>query len=114
MNNNKIIIGASFYGILQTRDNINSSWKYSSNLSYNVIVSDYLNNNSYIYNYDNIANAPYLISNDALTFISYDDEVSIAAKCNFVNVNGLAGVFSWHSGLDYNDVLLSSMYNGLK
>ena len=117
VSNNKIIIGAAFYGILQTRtltDGVYSSWTKNSNPSYGEIVQEYLNKENYTYYYDSNANAPYLLSDDGLTFISYDDETSIIAKCNYANTNGLAGVFAWNCTLDYNDTLLSTIYNGLK
>ena len=118
VSNNKIIIGAAFYGILQTwgynEDTLKDQWNYSSNPSYSKIIQEYLNKENYTYYYDSNANAPYLLSDDGLIFISYDDETSIIAKCNYANTNGLAGVFAWNCTLDYNDTLLSTIYNGLK
>ena len=48
--------------------------------------------------------APFLFNGS--TFISYDDERSLACKCRYVKEEGIGGIFYWcHSG-DTSGVLL--------
>lgn len=112
VSNSKIIIGSGFYGIVQTRKSTTAAWEYSTNPSYSIIKNDYLNNSSFVSYYDETCQAPYLISNDGLTFVSYDNVRSINAKCEYVIDNNLAGIFAWHCGLDGGE-LLNSFKDGL-
>ncbi len=108
----KIIIGSGFYGIIQNRTVINGQWTSNSNVSYTVIKNNYLTDSNYAQYYDENSQAPYLISADRLTFISYENATSIKAKCNYAIENGLAGIFAWQYGLDDGD-LLNAFKEGL-
>ena len=109
----KIIIGSGFYGIKQIRTTNNDSWTSGGSLAYSKIANDYLPDiENYIYNYDNIAQVPYLISKDGLTFISYENEISVLAKCKYAKDNNLAGVFAWQYALDNGD-LFGALKEGL-
>jgi len=66
----------------------------------------------YTYYYDEVCQVPYLISVDRLTFVTYENATSVIAKCNYVIDNELAGIFSWHYGLDDGD-LLNAFKEGL-
>ena len=120
VSSSKLIVGSGFYGIIQIRDTINSSWyhpkkedvTYTINPSYKQIKQNYLNNANYTYYYDNICQVPYLISTDRLTFISYENETSVLAKCEYAKTKGLAGVFAWQAGLDDGD-LINAFKEGL-
>lgn len=109
---NKIIVGSGFYGIKQTRTLTSDSFANGSSVSYKAIKSTYLTDSSYKYYYDSVSQSPYLISNDGLTFISYENEISVKAKCKYVIDNNLAGVVAWHIGLDNGD-LINAMKEGL-
>jgi chitinase len=117
--NNKIIVGAAFYGIKQTRTydastQTWSSWINAGSVSYTNIISTYLNNSNYNYYYDSKAGVPYIISTDGKTFISYDNARSIADKSEYIIDNGLAGMMYWENGLDTTGTLLLAMQVGLK
>lgn len=110
--NSKIIIGSGFYGIVQTRTSTSSSWTYSDNPSYTTIKNDYLTDTTFSSYYDETCQVPYLISNDGLTFITYENATSINAKCEYVVNNQLAGIFAWHCSLDDGD-LINAFKDGL-
>ncbi len=120
VNSSKLIIGSGFYGIIQIRNTVNSSWyhpekdevTYTINPSYTEIKQNYLNNANYISYYDDVCQVPYLLSKDRLTFITYENETSVLAKCEYAKTNNLGGVFAWHAGLDDGD-LLNAVKEGL-
>lgn len=110
---NKIIIGSGFYGIKQTRTSVDSSWTSAGSVSYSNIYSNYLSDTiNYIYNYDSECQVPYLLSANKLTFITYENEISVLAKCEYAKNNNLAGVFAWQYALDNGD-LLKTLSEGL-
>lgn len=70
-----------------------------TNLQKNII-----DKNGYVSYWDDEAKAPFLFNGS--TFISYDDERSLACKCRYVKEEGIGGIFYWcHSG-DTSGVLL--------
>ena len=110
---NKLIVGAAFYGIRQTRSSTSDSWTYKGSVSYTSIVNDYLSSSDYDYYYDTNSQAPYLLSKDRLTFVSYDDPRSIKAKCDYILSDGLAGIMYWQNGQDTTGDLVSAIKEGL-
>ena len=69
-------------------------------MSYTNIKREYYNNGNE-YFYDNTTQNLFLVIKEprgkcACTMISYEDEVSIAAKANFVHAYGLGGTIIWH------------------
>ncbi|MBE6131583.1 MAG: hypothetical protein E7183_07655 [Erysipelotrichaceae bacterium] len=113
----KIVIGLAFYGkrTYSTGLNNRASGGYKS-ITYDLIVRDYLSrlNKDVIYGFDETAYAPYLIDKTNGYFITYDDEKSITAKCNYAVNNDLGGVMIWEIGQDTSDTLLSAVYNSMK
>lgn len=113
----KIVIGLAFYGRRTKATSLrgSASGGYKS-LVYDVIVKDYLSrlNNGVIYGYDEVSQAPYLIDTINGYFITYDDERSIKAKCNYAVDNKIAGVMIWEIGEDTTDTLLPVVYDVLK
>lgn len=61
--------------------------------------------------YDNVAEAAWLF--DGSTFISFDDERSIIAKCHYVNLHSLGGAMFWDYSMDYNGTVVGYIYNNL-
>ncbi len=114
---NKMVIGLSFYGKRTNATTLagKASGGYKS-LTYNVIANDYLSrlNQDVIYGYDEVAQAPYLLDKTNGYFITYEDERSIAAKCNYAVSNKLGGVMIWEIGQDSSDLLISAVYDGMK
>lgn len=110
---NKIIIGSGFYGIKQTRTSTSGTWSSAGSVSYKDIYTSYLSDTTnYTSYYDNNCQVPYILSKDKLTFISYENEVSVLAKCEYAKNNNLAGVFVWQYALDNGD-LLNTLSEGM-
>lgn len=109
---NKILVGLAFYGIKQTGSKgVGTSCSSSSSYTYRGIYQDYLSNprEGVEICFDEETASPYIY--DALNevFISYENELSIAAKCDYVNTLGLAGVMYWQDGHDNGDTLLDAI-----
>lgn len=114
----KIVIGAAFYsrmwkdvprlnnGLYQMAP---SSGGYGPN--YADLIASYINKNGFTRYWDDEAKAPYLF--DGSSFITYDDEQSLAAKCAYVHEHGLAGIMFWEHGCDLTLTLLDALYQGM-
>ena len=81
-------------------------------MTYDKIVSDYLNNSNFTRFYHSDAKVPWLWNGS--TFVSYDDAESIGLKAEYVNENSLAGAAIWQLGGNVNGTLLNALYNGLQ
>lgn len=64
--------------------------------------------------YDSSAAAPFLWNAEDSAFISYDDEVSLKAKMEYVKSMQLGGVMFWEYAEDTDGRLLGTIVNGLK
>jgi GH18 family chitinase len=102
----KINIGLAFYGrsqktngnpdlhtsTLRMPDSETFPDERGTPMFYSIIASQSLFN----YFWDNMAQAPFLKGkNDLNTFVSFDDEYSIALKARYVKYHGLAGTMVW-------------------
>lgn len=107
----KLLMGAAFYsrkwedvpdryhGFLQLAK---TGGGYGPN--YDKLADEYIGKNGYVRYWDDEAKAPFLFNGS--TFISYDDEESLAHKCAYVKREDIGGIFYWcHSG-DTRGVLL--------
>lgn len=74
---------------------------------YGTLYEEYINKNGYVRYWDDVAQVPYLFNGD--TFISYEDEESIAAKIRYVKEKGLAGLMFWEYKCDSTGSLLPFM-----
>ncbi len=114
---NKILVGLAFYGIKQTGSKgVGTSCVSSSSYTYQGIYQDYLENPNEGVEicFDEETASPYIYDAINEVFISYENELSIALKCDYVNSLGLAGVMYWQDGHDYNDVLLDAIKTNIK
>jgi len=68
---------------------------------------------SYTRYYDSSAASPFLWNESDSVFISYDDEVSLAAKMKYVREKGLGGVMFWEYTEDVDGMLLTAINEGL-
>lgn len=80
---------------------------------FSVIESTMLNN-GYTRYWDSISSVPYLFNAATGTFVSYEDETSVAAKCRYVRAHHLAGVMFWSLADDSNGKLLRTMNEQLR
>lgn len=123
VDSNKIIPGAAFYcrnGQFSSSQVLGASLSTSmatGAISFKELKKMMLNDTSFVENYDATAGAAYAIHNGM--FYSYDNEVSIAEKCEYVKNNQLGGLMCWDLSQDYVtsegiSLLLHTMYVVLK
>jgi chitinase len=106
----KIVLGSAFYGrTWEKTAGFNQPGEKNSSLMYTEI--DRLLKSGYARHWDEKANAPYAF--DGSTFITYDDEESLAAKCQYVQNKSLAGIMFWEYGGDDTRKLLHAIYKGM-
>ena len=73
-----------------------------------------INANGFMRYWDENAEAPYLWNPEEKTFISYEDEESIALKVEYMKKRGLAGVMFWEYSADHEKKLLNALVKDLK
>ncbi|WP_157949875.1 glycoside hydrolase family 18 protein [Vallitalea okinawensis] len=110
----RLLMGAAFYsrkweniedrnhGLLQISKN---GGGYGPD--YGLLVESYVNKNGYIRYWDDEAKAPYLFNGS--TFLSYDDEESLKAKCDYIKDEGFGGIFYWEHKCDPTGTLLDTI-----
>lgn len=112
MPDEKIVVGATFYGRKASLDQDGNVIEYQS-ISYTDIKNNYLDHPELItYYFDEAAKAPYLQNQS--TFITFDDPISVKAKCEFVKNEGLAGIMFWQYNQDATGELLDIIYRNIK
>ena len=99
MPSNKIMLGVPFYGRLGA----------TITKSFDQLRKDYINKNGFKFNFDKQAKVPYLTKN-GIYEMSYDNELSILIKGDYVLKNNLGGIFSWTSTYDQANILARAMY----
>lgn len=100
----KMVLGAAFYGrrwdnLLTTDNNGLMQESEGTGLGggdFETLKNDFINKNGFVRYFDDNAKAPYLF--DGKSFISYEDEESIKAKCQYVKEKGLYGIMYWAYG----------------
>ena len=112
----KIVLGMPFYGYQYTVTSTNNNGLFSpftasKSITFDKIRTSLLPNSAFKQYYHSSARVPYLF--DGTTFVSYDDEDSIAEKTSLAVSYGLAGVGAWELSQDKNAILLSAAYNAL-
>jgi len=79
---------------------------------YTELSENYVNKQGFIRYWDDEAKAPWLF--DGSTFLSYDDEESLAHKAAYVKAHGYGGIFYWEHRHDPSRKLLNTLHEGLK
>ena len=102
MPSEKILLGVPFYGRLGA----------TITKSYDELRKSYINKDGYEYRFDNDAKVPYLVR-DGEFAMSFDNEVSIFLKAQYVLENCLGGIFSWQSTFDQANILARAMYESI-
>ncbi len=95
----KILVGLAFYG----RNGATMTKTFDE------IKNNYINNNGYTVRWDNEAKAPYIVDPNGDFFLSFDNELSIYYKGQYVIDNCLGGLFSWQSNYDQANMLSLAM-----
>lgn len=114
----KIVIGAAFYsrkwtGVPNRHNGLHQMAASNGGFGpgYSELVADFINKDGYKRYWDNEAKAPYLF--DGSTFISYDDEMSVHEKCEYIKHTEVAGIMYWEHGFDPAGNLLDVMFDSL-
>ena len=116
----KLVLGIAFYGRAWQLQNGNPKAhpRTITNVErgggYTLIKDSLLTNPAYKRHWDRRAKAPYLYNADLKRFVSYDDEKSVKAKCDYVKKRGLAGVMFWEYFSDPKAYLLSEIDRQLR
>lgn len=116
----KIIIGIPLYGcVYKVKKNSEAGigdpiTEKMGNRGYTYIKDSLVNKNEYFRYWDNAAQAPYLYNFYKSILVSYDDEESIKAKCQYVKDNNLGGVMVWEYNDDPKGFLLNTINQSLK
>lgn len=118
----KIIIGAAFYsrdwkdvksiennGLYQETGNTESYPGFGPN--YAKLYAEYINQNNYIRYWDDDTKSPYLFNGSH--FITYDDEESIAHKCEYIKRKNIKGIMYWEHSCDETRRLLNAIKDNL-
>lgn len=102
MPSEKILLGVPFYGRLGA----------TTTASYDGLRRNYINKNGYDYRFDDTAKVPYLVR-DGQFAMSFDNDLSIYIKAQYVLNNCLGGIFSWTSTFDQANILARAMYESI-
>lgn len=115
----KIVIGATFYGrhfqLATTNSIMKAKASSSRSINFSEIYKDYLSktDGSVVRYWDDVAKAPYLYNKNTNVVITYDDPESIEHKVKYVVDNDLLGMMFWEYSQDYNDTLMTAIYDYL-
>ncbi len=109
---NKINLGIPFYGRIwkgvEVKDDdilFNTAETIGMGIDY-VDFCQNINANGFTRYWDDQAKAPYLWNPEEKTFISYEDEESIALKMEYLKKRGLGGAMFWEYSADSDDKTL--------
>lgn len=116
----KLVVGVAFYGHawkdVEPADNglFQKGTAMKGNFSFGSLVDKYIDKNGFRRYWDDAAKAPYLWNVDTRQWISYDDEQSINATCDYVKKNKLGGIMFWEWHEDSDNRLLKAIDRGLR
>lgn len=116
----KLVMGIAFYGrIYKTKKDASKGvgdpiTEQIQGKGYTFIKDSLVNRNEYYRYWDEAAQAPYLFNFYKGEFVTYDDEESVKAKCEYVKTNGMAGVMFWEYSSDPKEYLLNAINQVLK
>lgn len=111
----KIVVGIAFYGRVYEMKKGGEKGigdpivNQIEGKGYTFIKDSLVNKNEYFRYWDEAAKAPYLYNFYKGVFVTYDDEESVKAKCEYVKENGLAGVMFWEYSSDPKGYLLNAI-----
>ncbi|MEO8406392.1 MAG: glycoside hydrolase family 18 protein, partial [Chitinophagaceae bacterium] len=115
----KLVMGIAFYARGTIVENAAHHGLHQKIVSrtwgggYSRIKDSIVNQQGFKSYWDKKANAPYLFNADTKQFISYDNERSVKAKCDYVKKHHLAGVMFWEYSSDPKEYLLTAITNSL-
>jgi len=116
----KLVMGIAFYGRNFSVAPDNETGIGAKIISqsfgdgYTVIKDSLVNKKGFKEFWDNDAKAPYLFNATTHQFITYDNELSVQHKCNYVKDNEMAGVMFWEYDSDEKGYLLKEINRVLR
>lgn len=116
----KLVLGIPFYGRVYTTKKGASTGigdpivKQEESIGYPEIKEKLVNKDEFYRYWDDAAQAPYLFNFYKSTFITYEDEVSVKIKCEYVRDNNMGGVMFWEYFSDPKGYLLDAINEVLK
>jgi chitinase len=113
----KLVLGVPFYGHIYYGVTGGSNGLYGrftggGAVTYNKILSAYLNAPGYVRYRHADAKVPWLFNGSV--FISYDDKQSVAAKAKYALQTGLAGACVWELSQDKSGALINALADNLQ
>lgn len=107
----KMVVGVPFYsrawkGVKNGGDGLGREARTTGGYGpdYGGLVKNYINRNGYCRYWDREARVPYLF--DGSTFISYEDQESLAGKIAYIKEKGLGGIMFWEYQCDSTGTLV--------
>jgi chitinase len=94
----KLLIGTPFYGWVFNASTYYGTSTGAVQAAYSAIFPHL--SQGWSAHWDDVGNIPYMINPAATQVITYDDSLSVAAKCTYVVNNNLAGTIIWALGQD--------------
>ena len=99
-----------FYGYqYQTSQGLYGTFTSAKSISFDKLSANYLTNPAFQHSFHSVGKVPTLFS--GTTFLSYDDEASIAEKAAYARSQSLGGIGAWELSHDQNGTLLTSAWN---
>lgn len=97
---NKVVIGAAMYGRIFNVNNdaengLYQPGKFDHGISWKSFNQQDMEQQGYVYYWDDIAKAPYMYNKTAYKLFTYDNEQSMALKTKYAVDKGLNGIMFW-------------------
>ncbi|MPL93144.1 hypothetical protein SDC9_39270 [bioreactor metagenome] len=113
----KIVMGVPFYGYIYNGVTGGGTGLYKSytggkSISYDSVLSAYLDSSSYAKYFHPDALVPWMFNGS--TFISYENENSVASKAKYIMQNNLAGASIWELSQNKGGQLLNALTSNMK
>ncbi len=97
---NKVVIGAAMYGRIfnvstDAQNGLYQQGSFDHGMSWKNFNVDSMQQQGYVYYWDDTAKAPYMYNKTQLKIFTYDNERSMAAKTKYAMDKGLNGIMFW-------------------
>lgn len=117
----KVVIGAAMYGRIfnvdtDAHNGLYQPGSFDHGISFKNFNLDSMEQQGYVYYWDDTAKAPYMYNKTAKKLFSYDNERSMALKTKYAVDKGLNGIMFWQLGDDKPehgllDVIYSTLHH---
>lgn len=111
----KVVMGIAFYGKGTIVESSENNGLYQIPIKdvrgggYTYLKDSVINKNGFVRYWDDASKAPYLFNAEKKIFITYDDEQSVKAKCDYIKKHKLAGAMFWEYSSDTKLYLLKTI-----